>query len=60
MGKFLVFMLSLCRRTNGQMDRRTKVKQYPADLSIRGHKKKFYKVFCPHATAIDHKGINQF
>ena len=42
MGKCLVFMLSLCRQTDGQRDgrtdRRTTVKQYAADLSIRGIK----------------------
>ena len=32
-------MLSLCRQTDGWTGRRTKVKQYAPDLSIRGHKK---------------------
>ena len=40
MGKCSVFMLSLCRQIDGQTDRRTKVKQYAPNLSIRGHKKK--------------------
>ena len=32
-------MLSLCRQTDGQTtDRRTTVKQYAPDLSMRGHK----------------------
>ena len=34
MGKCQVFMLGLCRQTDGQMDR-----QYAPDLSIQGHKK---------------------
>ena len=31
-------MLSLCGHTDAEMDGRTTVKQYAADLSIRGHK----------------------
>ena len=36
---FQLFMLSLCRQTDGQMDGQTMVKQYAPDLSILGHKK---------------------
>ena len=31
-------MLSLCRQTDGRTDRRTTVKQYALNFSIRGHK----------------------
>ena len=35
MGKYLVFMLSLCRQTDGW----TMAKQYALNLTMRGHKK---------------------
>ena len=38
MGKCQVFMLSLCRQTDGGTDRLTRVKQYAPDLSMWGHK----------------------